>query len=662
MSTPLRLLLALATLATVRPLGAAPISSSEASAAAEAWVVARMAPGQDREALEGRPWPVDAAPVAWLVPLAPEGFVLLSADDGLRPVMGWSLEGACPVDLPPALLDRLGEASQECVAMRAVWPQGAPRLAEWDAVLAGEAPAQRDEGVLPLLSCNWDQGAGWNQFCPTDGAGPGGRVYAGCVATSMVQVMHYWQQPWQGEGSHGYQSDYGWLEENFAATTYDWNAMMPNSPTPDAARLMYHAGVAVDMMYAPDGSGAYVGFGNPNAMTAMRDHFSFLPSLQFIRKNNFTWSSWRSRLRDELNAGRPFIHSGYGSGGHAFNIDGWREDDYFHLNWGWSGAYNGWFLIDALNPGGNDFSQDQGAVVNLVPALYQAPPAMAHPLNNSADVACAPVTFQWDEAPGATSYELMIDEGTDFVSPVLTLSGLATTSVDVAELNFYSQYYWRIRSHNEQGTGPWSPTAGFFTSYWNQTPAPLPATPMNGAVNVNVNPTVLVWNFVEGAANYRVQVSADADFTSLVADTSAVLTHYVLLRNVLEEASTYWWRVQCEGLAGTSDWSAVRSLSTMGGTAVDASQTPTVFSLAAPWPNPFNPSTRLAFTLDHAGLVSLRVHNLRGESVALLLDQAPLSAGSHELNWQAGSLPSGIYLVELQAGSQRAVQKVSLLR
>lgn len=657
---PISSFLLAGTLASV--VNALPVEAPDARRTAEGWLQARLAPGQDRQVREARPWPTATQPSAWLLPLEPEGFVLISGDSGLRPVLGWSEQGNCPQQWPVAMMDFLESVGQQHHQLLSQWPQGAPRLEEWDQVEAGVAGAFRDVGVLPLLSCNWDQGAGWNQFCPMDGAGPGGRVYAGCVATSMVQVMHYWQQPWHGEGSHGYMSDYGWLEADFGAATYDWNAMLPNSPTPEAAYVMYHAGIAVDMMYAPDGSGAYVGVGNPNAMSAMRDHFGFLPSLQFIRKDSFTWNSWRNRLRQELDAGRPILHSGYGSGGHAFNIDGWRENDYFHLNWGWSGSYNGWFLVDALNPGGNDFSQGQGAVVNLVPTDYQAAPAMLHPLNNGTDIACSPLTLEWAEADGALSYELMVDEGTDFISPVISLVGLESTSQQVTELNPFSQYYWRIRSRGEQGTGPWSAAAGFLTAYWDQTPAPQPATPMDGAVNVNVNPTVLVWNFVVGAAEYRVQVAADADFTQIVADSSGVLTNYALFRHRLDEGQTYWWRAQCLGLADWSEWSTVRHFTTMGGTAVDAGATPLAFALHAAWPNPFNPSTRLAFTLDQAGPVTLSVWSVLGERMATLLDMAPLGAGRHELNWQASHLPSGMYLVELRSGGQRAVQKLSLLR
>lgn len=650
-------------LAVAAAAWAAPVDHDLARATAAAWLHARLEPGVVRQADSATPLPNAASPSAWLVPLNPEGFVLVSADDAMRPVLGWSeageLAGIAP---PPGLTDFLGVVDAELSRIRAAGESNALTRPEWDRILAGQLSSSREVVVQPLLSCTWDQGAGWNQFCPADGAGPGGRVWAGCVAVSMAQVMHYWQQPWHGYGSHGYMSDYGWLEADFSAATYDWNLIQANVPTEEAAELLYHCGIAVDMMYSPDGSGAYVGWGNPCALSAMRNNFGFLPSAQYVEKDDFSWAGWRNRLRQDLDAGRPILHCGYGSGGHAFNVDGWRDDDYFHLNWGWGGSFNGWFLIDALSPGGSDFSQGQGAVVNLVPVELQAAPQIVHPLNNDEDVDCTPTLFQWNAAPDAVAYDLQVDDTPDFMSPLVDLAALTEVSRSVESLQHYSQYYWRIRSRGEQGAGPWSPVAGFFTTYWDQTPAPQPVTPLNGASGVNLNPTVLVWNFVTGAISYDVQVDETPDFASPVVDTLGVLTHYHLIRDALQPEATYYWRSRCAGLAGTSEWSTVRNFTTESSSAIPEIAGPGAWELSPAWPNPFNPTTQLAFTLGAPARVDLRVHNLRGEEVARLLDGMSLGAGRHQVVWRADGLPTGTYLVVLEAGSRRMVRKATLLR
>jgi hypothetical protein len=640
---------------------ASEVSPQQAAQVAQAWIDARLAPGQARAAGEPLSLPTDR-PGAWLVPMQPGGFVLVAADDALRPVLGWSGTGVAGAGLPPALEAFLAAAQAEVLRVQAEGVSNAETRPEWDRVLAGEGPAERELGVLPLLSCAWDQGAGWNALCPADAAGPGGRVWAGCVAVSMAQVMHFWRQPLQGTGSHGYQSDYGWLYADFGAADYDWSQIADVSPTPEAAELLYHCGIAVNMGYSPDGSGAYVGWGNPCALSAMRNNFGFQASAHYITKSSTTWSGWRSQLRAELDLGRPILLCGYGTGGHAFNLDGWRENDYFHLNWGWSGAYNGWFLIDALSPGGNDFSQDEGAIVGLEPLQYQRAPVLVAPLNNSEDVECAPLTATWLPAEDAESYDLVIDDTADFLSPIVSLSGLTGESVEVEGLLHYSPYYWRIRSRGALGTGPWSPTAGFFTSYWNQTPPPVLATPADGAQNVHVALTVLVWDFVTGANSYGVQVDDDADFSSPLVDTLGVGTHYLLLHGALEPGRQYWWRAACDGLAGLSDWSPARSLFTEQLNALDPPASPLDWTLEPPTPNPFNPSTQLSFILPREARVDLRIYNLRGEAVAVLLENALLPAGRHQALWRAEGLPSGSYLAVLEADGRRLTRKATLLR
>ncbi|MCA9786053.1 MAG: T9SS type A sorting domain-containing protein, partial [Candidatus Cloacimonetes bacterium] len=95
--------------------------------------------------------------------------------------------------------------------------------------------------------------------------------------------------------------------------------------------------------------------------------------------------------------------------------------------------------------------------------------------------------------------------------------------------------------------------------------------------------------------------------------------------------------------------------------APDGPSLPGAITLSAGQPNPFNPSTRLSFTLAHAGQARLCVYNLAGQRVATLLE-GPTAAGSHELRFDAGHLPSGLYFVSLEALGQCRTRKLSLVR
>lgn len=88
---------------------------------------------------------------------------------------------------------------------------------------------------------------------------------------------------------------------------------------------------------------------------------------------------------------------------------------------------------------------------------------------------------------------------------------------------------------------------------------------------------------------------------------------------------------------------------------------PARFSLDQNYPNPFNPSTTIEFALPHSGLATLKIFNLLGEQVAMLVNEAR-PAGTYRIGWNAGNLPSGVYLYRLQAGEFTETKKLILLR
>jgi hypothetical protein len=149
--------------------------------------------------------------------------------------------------------------------------------------------------------------------------------------------------------------------------------MLNSVPTQNipVATLLWHAGISVDMMYSPGGSGAY----SDDAVTAMINNFKYHTNTTLLYKDNYSEDAWANVLKDNLNQKRPMYYHGFGSGGHAFNVDGYQGTNYFHFNWGWSGSYNGYYYLTNLNPGGSNFTNGQGAIVNLYPDtnLYNYP-------------------------------------------------------------------------------------------------------------------------------------------------------------------------------------------------------------------------------------------------------------------------------------------------
>ncbi len=304
-----------------------------------------------------------------------KGFVIISAEDHTYPILAYSSKGNYtnnPADEAPAFSDWMKSYKKQIVYVKKNHLQGTPEInTVWEKYSSNTfIPDKGVKDVEPLCATNWDQGCYYNELCPSDN-GPCGHVWAGCVATSMAQVMKYHNFPEQGTGSHGYNCPgYGWLEVNFGETTYYWDDM-PNqlySNNNAVATLMYHCGVSVDMQYGTNGSGAYM----QDARNALVQYFNYSPSAQYKHKNAFTNSEWEQMLRDDLDASRPIPYRGQGAGGgHAFVCDGYQGTSYFHFNWGWSGSYNGYYYLNNLNPGGENFTDLQGAILGVEPLWSQ---------------------------------------------------------------------------------------------------------------------------------------------------------------------------------------------------------------------------------------------------------------------------------------------------
>lgn len=296
-----------------------------------------------------------------------QGFVIVSGDDVVIPILGYSDESSFTAEnLPPNLAVWLKNYEDQIRFAVSTHLQPTTEIVSgWNSCLSGTFPENFTDapfrGVNPLISLKWDQSPFYNDLCPYDNQYQD-RALTGCVATAMAMVMKYHNYPPSGSGFHSYNHQkYGTLSANFGSTQYNWSAM-PNTVTSAntaVATLMYHCGVSVDMGYnveSQGGSGAYVvSGGTPNVPcveNALKTYFGYAPTLQGLTRSNYTESQWTALLKTDLNAGRPIIYAGDGSGGgHCFICDGYNDADYFHFNWGWSGMNDGYYQINALNPG-----------------------------------------------------------------------------------------------------------------------------------------------------------------------------------------------------------------------------------------------------------------------------------------------------------------------
>ena len=312
------------------------------------------------------------------------GFVIVAGDDRVKPILAYSTTGCFdPNNIADGFEFTLNSFSHEIQYIREHNLEATADItAEWKSV--GETgyinKERKDRNVVgPHCQTTWNQNWPYNSQCPEDEEGSGGRVYAGCVATAMGQVMKFWNWPAQGTGSYTYNPDgYPQQTANFGETEYHFE-LMPNDldslSTPEdyfyIAQFLHHVGISVDMQYSGHGSGAY-SFSVP---IALRTYFNYTAdddeTLSFWGFNFYTIEQWIQMLKDGgLDEGMPLYYSGQddnGAGGHAFVCDGYDENDYFHFNWGWSGRDDAWCPIGALNTTKYAFNDSNAFIGHIIP-------------------------------------------------------------------------------------------------------------------------------------------------------------------------------------------------------------------------------------------------------------------------------------------------------
>ena len=271
------------------------------------------------------------------------GFVVISADDALPAVLAYSYGTPYDANKAPEAMKAMLSAYHHAVTSACVTRADVPT----------------HEKINPLIKTQWDQLAPYNNMCPN-------KYPTGCLATAMAQVMYYHKYP----------------------ANYDWDVMKTSYVSTDTgdgadavAKLMADVGEKVYMEYGEDGSSANI----EDASEALRYEFGYSETTEIVTRDCYTANSWDELLYNELASFRPVVFAAQsmtptGKSGHGFIIDGYEAKDgvgYFHVNWGWSGRSDDYFLISVLNPdyqytggaaGSSGYSFDQKAVIGIQPA------------------------------------------------------------------------------------------------------------------------------------------------------------------------------------------------------------------------------------------------------------------------------------------------------
>ena len=302
------------------------------------------------------------------------GFIIVSADDCAVPLLGYSETGNFEYsNIPEAMLS---------------WLKSYEREIEWgnlnnvayttETLNLSAAPV-----VKPLVETIWDQYDPYNMMCSEK---VGKEVATGCVPTAIAQIMYNFKFPEKGRGTIDYQtSKSGYnarINCDFSNLNIDWDNMARSykgsntKEEKDAVSTLMFAVAAANQIQFGATSTGYTQY----TPVGMYKYLNYTPAIQWVSRDFYTTREWEDMIYNQLTQGLAVKYGGYTpeNAGHAFVCDGCDGKGYFHINWGWSGDYNGYFKLDALNPAGQGsggaeggYNKDQDMVINIFPAGEQ---------------------------------------------------------------------------------------------------------------------------------------------------------------------------------------------------------------------------------------------------------------------------------------------------
>ena len=295
------------------------------------------------------------------------GFVIVSADDRTEPILGYSFSGQidwsqAPENFKYWLESYVKQMSSLPVDYKYVTTRG----------------TRSDmEAIEPLIETTWNQSHPYNLMCPVD---DGQNCVTGCVAVALAQVMYYYKYPQTSPAIPGYTTNSRKIKvEDLPPTTFKWDQMKLSydyDETGDAAdavaELLRYSGQINGMDYTKNASSAGL---QPDKLISL---FGYSKNIQDVYRDYYTNSQWDQMIYNELYNRRPVLYSGVSAtGGHQFICDGYDGAGCYHLNWGWGGYCDGYFILSLANPsgrgigGGNSsdgYAFGQSAIIGFKPS------------------------------------------------------------------------------------------------------------------------------------------------------------------------------------------------------------------------------------------------------------------------------------------------------
>ena len=307
------------------------------------------------------------------------GYVIASADERILPILGYSDKGSIDWKSLPQNMKAWLKSYDDAIATlgdRMDFKDGNP-------LAAGQANAPKlpsraqKQAIEPLIKTKWYQEEPyWNNnplYAGENQEWLGQQCLTGCVATTMAQIMNYYQ--WPKSSTKGIPSydimpsqdsiNIVWHIDSLPPVTFDWDNMLDNyvetnprtyrqtvigsmAQQEAVATLMRYCSQSVRMDFGPQASGA----NDALIVQALFSYFDYAPTVYYANRFSYGIDEWETLIYNEIADGRPVAYSGFSGphSGHSFICDGYDGKGLFHINWGYGGMYDGFFSLSVLSP------------------------------------------------------------------------------------------------------------------------------------------------------------------------------------------------------------------------------------------------------------------------------------------------------------------------
>ncbi len=618
-----------------------------------------------------------------------KGFVVISGDDVVKPLLAYSFEGNYTLDNPSPEQSFYMSKYQEQIlhAIKTDIKANEKVQAEWQKYEFAQKSTEDIQTVEPLVKTKFGQSFPYNEMCPSNSQG---QAVTGCVATTYAQILKYWGYPAQGTGDHSYYaSGFGTQYANFGATQYHFeNIPLQGSGSNEyLARLMYHCGVAVEMHYGIDGSGSY----SWNIASTIDDYFGYSSDADYIQKNNYSDASWLNIIKNQIDNGWPTEYDGSNDeGGHSWVCDGY-DGDMLHMNWGWEGSGNGYYEITDLTPPYNSTFDTDGAVINLypdnvntscnsmvitgfegnfndgsVPGNYQA--------NLNCEYLVQPecasfVTLNFNSCELASGDHIYIYDGDNTNAPLLHDIDASTNVSVIGDINGSSDDGILVKFvTNTGGAEGWDISYTSrkckFITYLND----LEDTFNDGSKSCDYsNSTSCKWYIEPNGTFDKIIINFNSfnlgdvsDYVRIYSGHSTSSSDLVAELNAGDTPSTYTINdtnatvrfITSSDGAVSDGWEIHYVTGTTGIDNLSSSNKIKVY------PNPFDNDASIYFNSTSNENVNISIVNLVGEKIAELKTQVVTGENIFKISEITPNLNKGVYFVKIKYNGKQSVKKI----